>query len=173
MSLNQDLVTVQQSVLALYIFSQLLQFQLLYALGLYTCRKIHVAKLGSSNSTVECPGSFYFFYFEVSFGGSIWVYFGVIMHPTRGPKGRGVAPIGATRGVHQYFRACHGYYMQWVCIPTRKFTWPNYSPAKLGSSNSTVECPRRPQCRAKCLMVTICTRSVYLQENSCSQIRIQ
>ena len=25
----------------------------LYALGLYTCRKIHVAKLGSSNSTVE------------------------------------------------------------------------------------------------------------------------
>ena len=25
---------------------------------------------------------------------------GVIMHPPRGPKGRGVAPIGATRGVH-------------------------------------------------------------------------
>ena len=23
-----------------------------------------------------------------------------IMHPRRGPKGRGVAPIGATRGVH-------------------------------------------------------------------------
>ena len=26
--------------------------------------------------------------------------FFVIMHPPRGPKGRGVAPIGATRGVH-------------------------------------------------------------------------
>ena len=24
----------------------------------------------------------------------------IIMHPPRGPKGRGVAPIGATRGVH-------------------------------------------------------------------------
>ena len=26
-----------------------------------------------------------------------------IMHPPRGPKGRGVAPIGASRGVHYYF----------------------------------------------------------------------
>ena len=26
--------------------------------------------------------------------------FVIIMHPRRGPKGRGVAPIGAMRGVH-------------------------------------------------------------------------
>ena len=26
--------------------------------------------------------------------------FAIIMHPPRGPKGRGVAPIGATRGMH-------------------------------------------------------------------------
>ena len=26
----------------------------------------------------------------------------IIMHPPRGPKGRGVAPIGAMRGVHYY-----------------------------------------------------------------------
>ena len=28
----------------------------------------------------------------------------IIMHPPWGPKGRGIAPIGATRGVHYYFR---------------------------------------------------------------------
>ena len=38
-------------------------------------------------------------------------------------------PIGATRGVHQYFRACHGYYIHYVCIPAGKFMQPNQDPA--------------------------------------------
>ena len=48
--------------------------------------------------------------------------FPLVMHPLRGPKGRGVAPIGATRGVLKYLFTFFGYYMQWVCIPRRKFT---------------------------------------------------
>ena len=37
----------------------------------------------------------------------------IIMYPRRGPKGRGVAPVGAMRGVHFYFSALlvnTGYY---------------------------------------------------------------
>ena len=52
----------------------------------------------------------------------------IIMHPPRGPKGLGIAPIGATQGCISIFGV---------------------------------------------VMVTICTGSVYLAENSLSQIRIQ
>ena len=38
----------------------------------------------------------------------------IIMHPRRGPKGRGVAPIGAARGVHEYLFTFFGYYIEGV-----------------------------------------------------------
>ena len=55
-----------------------------------------------------------------------------IMHPPRGPNGRGVAPIGATRVALVFFP-------QLLCLlyAMGVYTYPKIHLAKLGSSHST------------------------------------
>ena len=45
------------------------------------------------------PNSYSVLLVHIHLPGHVLRFF-LIMHPLRGPKGRGVAPIGATRGVH-------------------------------------------------------------------------
>ena len=134
---NQDPVTVLQKAVVSVLFHCCLSIALLYAMGVYTYQKIHVAKLGSCYSFVS------------------------------------VTVVSVLL-----------YYMQWVCIPTRKFMWPNQDPVTVLHTRillllSILEFQ-------SFLLLNIITHQylcsffgyyivgVYIQqENSCSQIRIQ